>query len=305
MNEFRRVLVDVDATAPRHPALDHACDLAARVGARVTLVDVMPDLPRGAANVIVARHERQLEEARLAALRALAATRSDVEITPLVLRGKPAAAIVQEVMRAGYDLVVRAHARDLKPGRLYGPVDMQLLRLCPCPVWLIAPETPRTLGHVLAAVEIRPDEPETEALSHRILEAALTMAEAHGARVTLLQVWSLYGEDVLTSWVPANEVKAALESVRAETEAGLNRLTRSFGTRAASVRVEAVNGIPRITIPHYATTNGVDLVVMGTVGRTGLAGLIMGNTAESVLRELRGSVLAVKPEGFVTPLARS
>lgn len=41
---------------------------------------------------------------------------------------------------------------------------------------------------------------------------------------------------------------------------------------------------------------------MGTVGRTGLNGLIMGNTAETLLRSLRCSVLAVKPEGFVSPV---
>ena len=41
---------------------------------------------------------------------------------------------------------------------------------------------------------------------------------------------------------------------------------------------------------------------MGTVARTGIAGFVMGNTAEMVLRQLRGSVLAVKPPGFVTPV---
>lgn len=46
----------------------------------------------------------------------------------------------------------------------------------------------------------------------------------------------------------------------------------------------------------------IGVVVMGTVGRTGLRGLIVGNTAESVLRAVRCSVLAVKPEGFVTPV---
>jgi len=46
---------------------------------------------------------------------------------------------------------------------------------------------------------------------------------------------------------------------------------------------------------------GIDVVVMGTVARTGIAGLVMGNTAERVLRCLRGSVLALKPTGFRTP----
>jgi len=41
---------------------------------------------------------------------------------------------------------------------------------------------------------------------------------------------------------------------------------------------------------------------MGTVGRTGIPGLIMGNTAESILNNIGCSVLAVKPPGFVSPV---
>jgi len=42
---------------------------------------------------------------------------------------------------------------------------------------------------------------------------------------------------------------------------------------------------------------------MGTVCRTGVAGLFIGNTAEKVLRQVDCSLLTVKPEGFVTPVA--
>jgi universal stress protein E len=45
-----------------------------------------------------------------------------------------------------------------------------------------------------------------------------------------------------------------------------------------------------------------DLVVMGTIARTGISGLIIGNTAESILDQLTCSVLAIKPPGFSTPL---
>jgi nucleotide-binding universal stress UspA family protein len=41
---------------------------------------------------------------------------------------------------------------------------------------------------------------------------------------------------------------------------------------------------------------------MGTVARSGIPGLIMGNTAEAILTELECSVLAIKPPGFVTPV---
>ena len=48
--------------------------------------------------------------------------------------------------------------------------------------------------------------------------------------------------------------------------------------------------------------NSVDLVVMGTVGRSGLTGLLMGNTSEEVLDQINCSVLAVKPYSFKTPI---
>ena len=98
------------------------------------------------------------------------------------------------------------------------------------------------------------------------------------------------------------QIHEVLEAARKAAADGLAALVRPFGERAVNVRTECVKGDPRIVIPRYATTRKVDLVVMGTVGRSGLAGFLMGNTAEAVLRELRGSVLAIKPAGFVTPV---
>jgi nucleotide-binding universal stress UspA family protein len=46
----------------------------------------------------------------------------------------------------------------------------------------------------------------------------------------------------------------------------------------------------------------VDLVVMGTVSRVGISGLLIGNTAERVLSSINASVLTVKPDGFKTPV---
>jgi len=55
-------------------------------------------------------------------------------------------------------------------------------------------------------------------------------------------------------------------------------------------------------IVELAKKQSIDLLVMGTVCRTGLPGFFIGNTAEKVLSEVNCSVLTVKPEGFVTPV---
>jgi len=64
-----------------------------------------------------------------------------------------------------------------------------------------------------------------------------------------------------------------------------------------------VEGYPDDLIPELVVSQGIDLLVMGTVCRTGIAGFLIGNTAEEVLNDVDCSVLALKPEGFVTPVA--
>ena len=304
MQPFKSILADVNATAPTHPAFNTACDLAARFDARVALVDVMPAILRGSGNVVTRNMDEELVARRLTALAAMARGRPDVRIETAVLRGRPSIAIIQCVLRAHHNLVVRSHARDLKPGRRYGAVDMQLLRKCPCPVWLVGPgpETVAHPPHILVAVDVESETPSVGELNHTVFDVALTLGEVQHAKVTVLNAWSLYGEELLRSWMPEQELHEALEATRAAAADEVGALVAHFGERGAHVRVECVKGEPQTVIPDFVTTQKIDLVVMGTVARTGIAGFIMGNTAESVLRALHGSVLAVKPAGFVTPV---
>jgi nucleotide-binding universal stress UspA family protein len=58
-------------------------------------------------------------------------------------------------------------------------------------------------------------------------------------------------------------------------------------------------------IPWVVRKRKIDLLVMGTICRTGIPGFIIGNTAEKVLDTINCSVLTVKPVGFVSPVAPS
>ena len=61
-------------------------------------------------------------------------------------------------------------------------------------------------------------------------------------------------------------------------------------------------GHPDDVIPDLVRHSDIDLVVMGTVGRTGIPGLFIGNTAEEVLGQIDCSILAIKPPGFESPV---
>ena len=85
----------------------------------------------------------------------------------------------------------------------------------------------------------------------------------------------------------------------------MTEIKRDLGTDAAEYlkpRAHLLKGEAYKEIPALAGKIEADIVVMGTVARTGISGFFMGNTAETILNRIDCSVLAVKPPGFVTPV---
>ena len=64
-----------------------------------------------------------------------------------------------------------------------------------------------------------------------------------------------------------------------------------------------VKGKPHTAISRFVKNNDVDLLVMGSVARSGLPGFFVGNTAEKILEHVDCSVLVLKPAGWKTPVS--
>lgn len=306
MISLRSILVDEEASAPHHPALERAADLARRCSARVKIVDVLPWVPSGVRHFVTPDLEKELIEHRRERLSALATDVRDLPVTTELLRGRPATAVIQEILHAGHDLLVRSHGRDLAESpRPFGAIDMELLRQCPCPVWLVGSRDRAATGpwRILAAVRATAAEPEEQALNAQILEWALLLKSHGDANLTVLQAWTPYGASLLRSRMSPDEFSEFIETSRRAEHEALSSFLAPYHERLTGVDVELVRGEPEDAIARFVESHGVDVVVMGTVARTGIAGLVMGNTAERVLQRLRGSVVAVKPPGFKTPFA--
>lgn len=301
MDRFSSILVDVDALAAVHPALDRAIDVARVCGARLKIVDAVA-VPGDARDYLPHGIEEVIVQQRRQRLAALAATAAGVSVEYDVLRGRASIELIRDVLRSGHDLLIRSHARDLAAPRAFGAVDMQLFRQCPCPVWAVGPAATTAPRRVLAAVHATAEDAEEQALNRKILEAALLLAGFGGGAVTVFQAWSAFGEDLLRSHSKPEEVAAYVEAASDTAQSALDDLVDSFGERLGSARVELKRGDPEDLVPRFVVSEGIDLVVMGTVARTGIAGFIIGNTAERLLQRLICSVFAIKPDGFRTPV---
>jgi nucleotide-binding universal stress UspA family protein len=303
MEPFKSILVDIDATVAAHPALECAIGLARGSGARLTITDVMT-VPAYARRYLAADVEEEMVSRRRQQLERIARAVTDVHTEPKLLVGRPATVLIQEVLRSNHDLLLRSHARDAAPAgpQPFGAVDMELLRKCPCPVFLVRHGGVPPHPQIAAAVNASTEEASEHELNIKIIELTLRMAELLEGVPTLLQAWAPFAERMVRGHSSDDAFAAYVEDVRQRTAGDLRQLVQSFGERLSGVQTVHRRGQPEVVIPEFVVAQGIDLVAMGTVARGGLAGLLLGNTAERLLRKLPCSVLAVKPDGFVSPV---
>jgi universal stress protein E len=278
--------------------------LARRTGAWLRLVDAVEPPPAylrllgpGLAAVDEAARNARARELEALARRA---RRGGARVDTEILSGDPAIEIVRSVLRDRHDLVI---VNAESPSRV-GTTAMRLARKCPCPVWIARPARGRGF-RVAAAVDAVPGDAARAALNAKVLGAAGAVARALGAELRVIHAWQAYGESMMLESVHRSDrrvVKKYVAETRAAHEKELLALVKASRLRIPRARVHLVKADARAALPAFAKSARIDLLVMGTVARTGLPAAVMGNTAETVANELTCSLLAVKPDEFVCPV---
>jgi nucleotide-binding universal stress UspA family protein len=230
---------------------------------------------------------------------------SGVQVDSRVLYGLPFLEIIREVLRHGHDLVMAtAHSRSNLRERLFGSTIMHLMRKCPCPVWVVKPSQPDWHTSIVAAVDPDPDDKERQALNVKIMDLATSLARLKESELVVVHAWtfpverSLRGGHVGLS----SDVDKWVSDARDQHRRWLVDLLQPYALQELDHEVYLLKGEAGRLIPEVAAAKEAKLIVMGTVSRTGVSGLLIGNTAEKILDRVDCGVLAVKPDGFVTPV---
>jgi len=324
MKRFKDILCVVESGDACKPALERTIRLVENNQARLTVVSVIERAPnaigRGKGSQVQIDLQDTIMKTNKKDLEALVDPyRQQIDIQTRVLTGIPFLEIIREVLQNGRDLVIKTPEAADWLNRLFGSNDMHLLRKCPCPVWLIKPEAPKSYRIILAAVDVSVDDnypPEEQekrqSMNLQILQMASSLAVSEFAELHVVHVWNAPGESTMRGAfmkMPEEEVSAYVEKARQQHSDRLNALLQDVGSNKGRDMLEylkpqthLVKGLARKEIPALARAIGADLVVMGTVARTGIPGFIMGNTAETILNQIDCSVLAIKPPDFVTPV---
>lgn len=297
MNRFKNILAVTGDAIGSDQVLSRAADLATANGAVLTVLEIVEDPYLG--DDFIRERESRLD--RL--VRSMRV--GGMDIRTRVMRGKAFLEITQHVLKHGNDLVIIAAEapggfRDL----LFGSTTLHLMRKCPCPVWVLKPGESSQFKRILAAVDIHPFDDEENAVSHKVLQLATSLSVMDEAELHVVHGWDVAGTDAqaLQSELPDKNRKDLVLKHLRRAENRLEGILAPYRERYTGIQAHVNRGEPWQVITAAERAQNIDLIIMGTIGRSNIPGFFIGTTAETVLRQVNCSVLTVKPEQFVSPI---
>lgn len=309
MKRFKNILVVVndDSELKHNPAVLRGIALAQQNHARLTLMDVVSP-PDGAITeykgIISAEEltENIISDRmkRLEKINELTESNFDVHIKVSI--GRDFIEIVRQVVLEKHDLLLKV-ANDQPIS--FDSSDFHLMRKCPQPVWLFKRQEQNTSPKILAAIDLSLESyDEGKALNAFIMDLATSLAKWENRELHVLSCWSLYGENAMrhSGFLKVSNEKFE-ELLKEEEQANRTRMNALIAQYPnQKIETHLIKGKPVDIIPAFSQDNDIEVMVMGTVARSGIPGLLIGNTAETILRLINSSVITLKPKGFESPV---
>lgn len=308
MVKYQNILVAIDPQQDDQPALRRAVYLNQQIGGKIkaflpiydfsyemtTLLS--PDERTNMRKGVISQRTEWIREQANAYLEAGV----DIEIK-VVWHNRPFEAIIQEVLTSKHDLVLKmAHQHDRLEAVIFTPTDWHLLRKCPSPVWMVKDQPWPEGGKALVAVNLASEEPHHDLLNQKLVKETRELADmVNHTEVHLVGAYPVTPINIAIE-LPDFDPSVYNDAIRGQHLVAMKALRQKFAMDERFTHVE--KGLPEEVIPDLAEHLDAGIVVLGTIGRTGISAAFLGNTAEQVIDHLRCDLLVIKPDGFATPV---
>ncbi|MDN3486280.1 universal stress protein UspE [Pseudoalteromonas sp. APC 3224] len=308
MEMIKRIIAVIDPTKDDQNALARSIDLAKKSGASITAFMTVYDFSYEMTTMLSGDEREAMRQAVLKDrelwLKELISPYQNINIdTQVIWHNRPYEAIINTVINDKYDLVIKGtHQHGALKAVIFTPTDWHLVRKCPTPVLFVKDMQWPAQGNILAAVNAVSENEQHLSLNKRIIKDAQFLCELANAKLNLVNAYPATPVNIAIE-IPEFNPGLYNESVKKHHIESTNELANEFNLTSDQCFIE--EGLPEDVIPDVANRLNSELVVIGTVGRTGLSAALVGNTAEHVIDSLDCDVLALKPDGYVSPLAES
>lgn len=312
MTAVKRILVGVDPhqsragkfSPPTAEAAKQAIWLAERASAEITFLSAL-DLPdEDKLSTLFGEAGQATAEAEAACQESLdklveQAQQRGVRATGKIAHGTVWFKLTHEAIEAEHDLaVVGTRNRGLFHRALFGSTAVKLLQNCPAPVWITKPEPYLMPSKILVASDFSP-------VSDKALRLAVDIGSSCSAEMHVIHVLKEPFAELCDTGEPETHAEEScheqdLAAAKYLLQAQLTRVLDDAGP--AEISIAEDTAVADHAIAKYVADHQIDILVMGTSARHGLAGVFVGNTAERLLHTVDCSLLVVKPDGFECPV---
>ncbi|WP_121823078.1 universal stress protein [Halostella salina] len=289
---YDTILIPTDGSDHAAATAGHAQALARRFNATVHVISAVDLVTAGGMfnaggvdSEFVDRLEADAAET-VESVEALVTGETAVETA--VVRGSPAEAILDYADDHDADLIAMGtHGRTGVDRYVAGSVTERVVRLADVPVLTAKPVEDDGGEGQYDDILVPTDGSDHAAAA---AEHAVGIAQAMDARVHALNVVDFSRVAASPNLRPPAELTERLEAEGEKATEAVAERAREAGVDAVTAVVE---GSPSRDVLAYAEDHGIDLIAMGTAGRTGLKRVLLGSTAERTLRHAEVPVLTV------------
>ncbi|MEC4724023.1 universal stress protein UspE [Shewanella sp. D64] len=310
MKKYKKLLVVVDPASDSQPALARAVELATRNQASITVFLSIFDFSYEMTSILSGQEREAMRQGVIAQRQAwideIVSHYSSSGITiqsEVIWHNRPYESIIQHVISENFDLIIKGtHEHDKLKSVIFTPTDWHLMRKSPVPVLLVKAHDWPIAGKILCAINVGSEDDDHISLNSKIIEYGKDLAIKFDAEVHLVNGYP--GTPVnLAIELPDFDAHTYSETIRMQHEQRVCELALTLGISPDNCHVK--EGLPEDVIPDVAKNIDAELVILGTVGRTGFSAALIGNTAEHVIDSINCDLLAIKPDGYKSPLDQS
>jgi universal stress protein E len=305
---FQKILAVIDGNLEQQKSLARAIEISQKTGASITAFLTIYDFSYEMTTMLSMDERENMRQAvvdeRTEWLSNLltsdfSQTGCTIDIK-VVWHNRPYESIIYEVIEKGYDLIVKGtQQHGVLKSVIFTPTDWHIMRKAPVPVLLVKEHDWPIGGQILAAVNVGVDIAEHQSLNEKITFHALQFAKLLKSDVHLVNSYPGTPTNIVIE-IPEFDPTQYNQNVRQHHVDAMYKHASRHHIDQQRCHIE--EGLPEDVIPKYAEQLDAELVVLGTVGRQGISAALIGNTAEHVIDKLDCDVLAIKPEGFVSPI---
>ncbi|MBN2866152.1 MAG: universal stress protein [Thiotrichales bacterium] len=234
------------------------------------------------------------------------AENAQVDLNIVVRFGKFFYETIQLAHELNVELLIK-QTDDIKhQGNLmFQSVDWHLLRKSPVPLLLYRENTPLPFERIMASLDVDIEAPpySSSEFNQSLLGWATHFKGSEPIKV--VHAWQSEVENLVRHWntdLTDDELIKLSEQLYLEHKQALSIELTAHGLEPSSAEVFLRKGDPADAVAATVLEQNIDLLVLGTLGRSGVPGLLIGNTAEDLLERVNCSVLAIKPNTFKSPI---